>query len=579
MLFLNKRFTTLLFGLFALGPAKSFSNDQERELIQQQQEQLLKNEQLRQEHELNQLDRLTPPSDSTKSEVMGDDVGSRDNKDAPCITFYNIVVEGATLLSKAQTSTLLSPYQDQCLSAVKLTQLKADMTNHYIGEGYITTRVYFPKQDFTSGQLRVWVLEGKYESLEIHERDKDAPESLPSSKRSGFNTVINPSPDEVLNLRDLEQAIDQINRLSAYDAQMMIEPGDQEGMSKVKLYTKTSKPWSLSTSVSNSAPKVLGEYQTIYSARAEDVLGLYELWAFSYARELNADRWGRSYTGYVSLPYEYWTLNLSTSLYDYKTPVKGKYRDYSTSGNSRSHNLELKRVVHRDQFGKTQLSGKITYSEVRTYIEEFFIGISSRKAASWSLGLDHSRRWQQGVLSAGITYERGMPWWDATKRISYDEITPTPFYSLWKANSSYYKPFLLSNQTFSWSTQLYAQWAPHTLYNTQRVQIGGQYAVRGFQSQTIRGDRGAYWHNDLNWTLPYQLSGIQQQIFAGYDVGGVLHDWRESQERGWMHGIAWGYKFYHQHFSTQLQSEHGLEGPTHAKPDPWVCRVNLTLSY
>ncbi len=578
---LNFRFFFIVFslGCFTLSPLKALSNELDH--IQKQQDKLLKNEQLRLENELNRFDQLTPPSQST-SELDDSKEIADENKNLPCIPFNKIIIEGASLLSETDKFTLLDPYQGKCLSAVKLTALQGDLTNHYVRAGYITTRVYFPNQDFSNGELRIWVLEGKYESLEILERDANSPQKDASVPRSGFNTALRHDPDEILNLRDLEQAIDQINRLGAYDAQMMLEPGKGEGTTNVKLYTKTSKPWSLSSGVNNGGSEVLGEYQSTYSTRFEDVLGLYELWAFSYGRELRenrADRWGRSYTVFLSLPYEYWTLNLVTSLYEYKTPIKGQVLDYTTSGNSRSHSLELKRVVHRDQKGKTQVSGKVSYSEIRTYVEETFIGISSRKAASWSLGIDHSRRWYQGVLSGSLTYERGTPWWDATDRISYDEMTPNPIYSLWRGSSSYFKPFQWLNQNLSWNTSLYAQWAPHTLYNTQRVQIGGQYSVRGFRRKSINGDRGAYWRNDLNWTLPQTYAGVRQQLFIAYDVGGVLYDWREEQERGWMQGAAWGLNLYHKHFNTQMQWEHGLQGPEHAKPDPWIFRLSAMLSY
>jgi hemolysin activation/secretion protein len=601
--------------LLAQSPSKAI------EQIQQQQEELLKQEQLRREQELQALDELTPPGESEQDSTQAIE---EEPKDAACITFDHIKVTGATLLKESQISALLEPYQGQCLSVAKMTQLQADLTNHYIGAGFITTRVYFPKQSFTDGDLKLWVLEGKYESIDILERPKaDAPkleaskaispktenpkienpevespeveshktettkeDSKPvqaSQPRTGFNTVLHRPDHEVLNLRDLEQAVDQINRLSRYDAKMMLEPGDAEGTSKVKLYTVKSKPWSLSTNLANNGSKTLGEYQSTYGTRFEDILGLYELWSFSYARELNANRWdryGRSYSGYLSIPYQYWTFNYSSSLYEYKTPVKGKTLTYSTSGNSRTHQLEVKRVIHRDQLGKTQLAGKLKRTESRSYIEEAFVGVSSRKASAWSLGLEHSRRWRGGVLSGSLTFERGLPWWDAKKRINHDETTPEPLYSRWSSSISFYKPFALWQQNFAWSTSLQGLYSDNTLYNSERLSIGGQYAVRGFESSDLQGDQGIIWRNELQYSLPYMpLFTANHKVFAAYDLGGVVKDWREANERGTLQGMAVGYNLSNTYVSSRLLWEQGLQAPARIKKQSSIFRFLLTLNY
>lgn len=639
---------------------------QAQEAIEQQQR-LFKQEQLRQQQALDALNPLRPPSATPEASTQyGVDQDSdiqnseSDQDQAPCATFNQIELEGATLLSAKQQLSLLAPYQGQCLTLQKLTQLQAKLTNHYIGEGFITTRVYFPKQDFSQGVLRVWVIEGKYQGLELLEReaasqklnvgnnntesdntesdntesdntksnntensntetstektnsDKTSSNKTSSNKtsagktnsdtqddnkyalntptyktRSGFNTLLPIKPGDILNLRDLEQAIDQINRLSAYDARMMLEPGDQEGHTQVKIYSEVTKPCSISTQINNQGSETLGKYQSTYSLRLEDTLGLYELWAFSYRRELQPnrfDRYGRSYSAYLSLPYRYWTLDLSTSLYEYKTPVVGKVRDYSTSGNSRSHSISVQSVVHRDQFGKTRVFANLKHSDIRAYVEEHFVDVSSRKSTAWNLGVGHSRRIWRSIVSAQLSYERGVPWWGAQADTDKDALAPKSQYSKISASASLYKPLALLSQRLSWQSQLQAQWSPDTLYNSERIGLGGQYSVRGFDRTSINGDSGFYWRNDVSWQLPWNDYGLSHRLFIGYDFGALVKDDRTSQatmkkEQGTLQGAALGYRLSHRFFSTEFQWEHGLQGTKDTPPDPWVFRFQASFNY
>lgn len=68
-------------------------------------------------------------------------------------------------------------------------------------------------------------------------------------------------PGEVLNLRDLEQGIEQTKRVASQDVDMKIEPTDVPDESNVVLTVKRIKPWSLVASVDNSGSRAAGKLQ------------------------------------------------------------------------------------------------------------------------------------------------------------------------------------------------------------------------------------------------------------------------------------------------------------------------------
>jgi hemolysin activation/secretion protein len=66
---------------------------------------------------------------------------------------------------------------------------------------------------------------------------------------------------EALNLREVEQLVDQLNRLPSKQAQMELTPGTQIGGSEVVVKNTPQKPWRASLSRNNDGQKSTGEQQ------------------------------------------------------------------------------------------------------------------------------------------------------------------------------------------------------------------------------------------------------------------------------------------------------------------------------
>ena len=65
------------------------------------------------------------------------------------------------------------------------------------------------------------------------------------------------------------------------------------------------------------------------------------------------------------------------------------------------------------------------------------------------------------------------------------------------------------------------------LYGPMRFSVGGLSSVRGFREQSLRGDAGGYWRNDLTWRVPVTAEGLNQlfnslAFTVAYDAG-VIH--------------------------------------------------------
>lgn len=118
-------------------------------------------------------------------------------------------------MSPETQHTLVAPWQGQCLGMGKITELLAHISDWYISRGYITSRAFLTEQDLSGGQLNIVVLEGRLEAIRLEGK-------TPRMLKMAFPGRVG----SILNLRDIEQGMEQINRLRTEPVQIEILPGD-----------------------------------------------------------------------------------------------------------------------------------------------------------------------------------------------------------------------------------------------------------------------------------------------------------------------------------------------------------------
>lgn len=197
--------------MYMTGAAAQVQLPADRELSRERQERLLQEQQRR----LEDLQSLPGRQLSTPS-LPADDSSA-------CLQVDSIELNGADILSLRQRTQLLEPFVEQCLTASDLNRLLSDITNAYLKRGYVTTRAYLPPQDLQNGVLHIQVIEGRLESIESGDLSSALETSMSSPAKVG----------ERLNLRELEQLIDQLSRLPSRQVSMELAPGDEVGGSHV----------------------------------------------------------------------------------------------------------------------------------------------------------------------------------------------------------------------------------------------------------------------------------------------------------------------------------------------------------
>ncbi|HCT9095209.1 TPA: ShlB/FhaC/HecB family hemolysin secretion/activation protein [Serratia liquefaciens] len=548
--------TALLCIFFSSAACANLLSPADRDTIQQQQRELLEqNQQQRQELQRSLTPALPPPASPNA------------NAGGPCFSITHIRLEGADHLPASAQRKLTQPYLQQCLNLGQVQTLVQQISDWYINRGYITSRAFLTEQDLSRGELRLLVLEGKLENVLLEQRD----DRMLKMAFPGLQ-------GNILNLRDIEQGMEQINRLRQQPVQIEILPGSRPGYSVVNLSAKPEFPLTLGAGFDNSGQKSTGAGQINGSLTGNNLLGLADQWFVAGARssDFANDHNARSVQAGLSLPYGYWTLDYNYSYSDYLATLNNQGFDWRSSGDSQIHRLGVSRVLFRDGEMKTGLSLGVTHRINRNYLTDTRLESSSRKLTSVTLGVSHSQKLLGGFATLNPAYSRGVPWLGAENDSGKIKEAPRAEFHKLSLSGSYYLPLA---QDWTYLTSLYSQWSNHRLYGSERLTIGGESSVRGFKEQYLSGDKGGYWRNEVNRalvTLPY-VGSVNALVAVD---GGYLHrDALDANASGTLWGGALGLGSRSRYFSSQLTVGWPLAYPDGMKPDrvSVYYRVNIVI--
>lgn len=465
-----------------------------------------------------------------------------------CVPVDSVAVEGATLISPSALARLTRPFEGRCLTLQEINAVLQTLTNAYVERGYVTTRAVLEPQDLSSGVLRVRVVEGKIESIE------PAPES--GMDRRQLLTIFPGLRGTPLNLRDIEQGLDQMNRLPSNAASMRIEPGENMGGSRVVINNPARRSWRFITGYDNYGQENTGIPQFTLGLEKDNFLGCQDQFALYFSstappvHEAFKNRWGGksdSLTGLFSVPFGYWLLSGSFSRFSYSTNIYGLNQTYINAGDTAGARLALDRVLWRDGAGKISLGGFYQFRNVENRIEDVVLLASSYQMSTAGLALSFARRMLGGVLSLQLDQTWGLP--DMSRDLPGPVRAATPRSDFRKTSGSlnWQRPFEIGGQSFVWSLSAHAQTTQQTLYGAERVYLGSPHTVRGFRGSPAGGDQGGYARNELAWDVPQSLwsllhphAATNVRLFAGWDYGLIVRDEKDPYERGEMQGVVLG---------------------------------------
>ncbi|QJI41752.1 ShlB/FhaC/HecB family hemolysin secretion/activation protein [Pseudomonas sp. ADAK2] len=480
--------------------------------------------------------------------------------DARCFPIKDIELKGADSLSDDEKNRLLKPFIDQCLGVTQLNELLKVITDHYIEKGLVTSRAYLPQQDLSAGHLKVLVVEGKLEGL------KGAEGSKLSERELGM--AFPGKAGELVNLREIEQMVDQLNRLPSNQAQMELSPGKAVGGSEVLVKNTPQKPWRTGLSRSNDGQRSTGEQQWGTTLDWDSPLGLADQLNLRGGHDAVTDHQHTSNNAMLnySLPWGWWNFSYTYSQSEYRSVAQANLFDFKQTGDSENHVLHAERVIHRDAVSKTSISTGLSYLRTNNFIEDSKLKLSSNRISEAQFGINHGRRVGSAFVNLDLGMQEGIGILDAQGNGHPGPGEPDARYRKYTGTVSYLQPFKLWGESFSFSSLMTGQHSEDVLFSPQRTSLGGQSSIRGYKDQSLSGDSGGYWRNDLRWSRPINLEWLRP-VFAeygtslGYDQGVISANRYNGDQHGRMSSNSVELFARGQHLAASMTFAHSLERP------------------
>lgn len=430
----------------------------------------------------------------------------------PCFSLQHIELQGREAFPHwMPLQKLADQAQGQCLGGKGINLLMSALQNRLVDHGYVTARVLAPPQDINSGTLKLLLVPGKVNNVRLTP-DSDRYVQLWSAMPARAGNL--------LDLRDIEQGLENLQRLPTVQADMQIVPGEQPGESDINVSWKQSRHWRLGATLDDSGSKSTGRYQGGLTLYLDNPLSLSDLFYVSAGHDLQqgGDKGSKNTLIHYSVPFGYWMTGVTLSDYDYHQSGLGSGFDYQYKGKSKSMNLQLGRVLHRSGSQKTSFTYEVMTRESRNYLEDTEIDQQRRKTAAWRLGLQHRHYIGEATLDAGVSYQRGTRWFGAQPAPEENYGEGTGLAKIIQLSLQLNAPFQLWGQSFRYNGQFQRQMTHSPLTPQDQMSIGNRWTVRGFDGEyTLNGNEGWFVRNDIAWQTPVP----NQELYLGADYGEV----------------------------------------------------------
>lgn len=476
---------------------------------------------LQQERERVQREQLESRPDVRLDAPTPDDSLRLPESEAPCFRIDEIQLVGERAEDFQWALRAANPSHDpalgRCLGARGINLSIKRIQDAVVARGFITTRVLAESQDLNSGRLVLTLIPGVIDAIRV------APGSSPLANAW---SAVPAQPGDLLNLRDIEQGLENLKRAPTAEADIQIEPARREsagpGASDLVIHWRQRFPARLSLSLDDSGSESTGKYQGSVAVSLDHFWHANDLFYASYSHDLGGGNKGskgtEGYSLHYSVPFGYWSLAATLNSYDYFQSVVGANQTYRYSGNSENSQVKLTWLAYRDAMRKSHVSLAGWERASRNFIDDTEILVQRRRMAGWEFSLGHRENLARGSLDAGVTYKRGTGARDSlpAPEEAFGEGTSQP--QLITAHAQLSLPFALGDWRLRYQPSWRAQWNRTRLIPQDRFSIGGRYTVRGFDGENIlSAERG--WL--VRQELALALGQTGQEAFMAIDHGQV----------------------------------------------------------
>lgn len=377
-------------------------------------------QQQRQQHIQQAQDKILQSQSDVRLDTTNNERLTLSNHEIPCYSVHRIsLVDYSTTPTSSESQfqwafdkaahdlNLILPH---CFGGEGLGILMKQIQNRIIEKGYVTTRVVTQEQDLRSGTLTLTVIPGKVGNTLVSDSG-----NVPRFTRLHALTGLTFSKGDVLNVREIEQSLENLKRVPTAEANIEILPSETDvGVSDIKISYQQAFPFRINLGLDDSGSTSTGKYQASGTLSVDNLFSANDLFYTSFTHSLKSSddeagkRATKNLTFYYSIPFGYWTLSALQTYNRYYQEVFGAFNNnYLYAGKSNTTKATLSYLLYRDSKRKTSISGSFWSRQSQNYIDGAEIEVQKRRMAGWEAGISHKEYIGDATLELSANYKRG----------------------------------------------------------------------------------------------------------------------------------------------------------------------------
>jgi len=197
----------------------------------------------------------------------------------PVLRSPAINIKANDLLGDSQIESLIAPYQRLDIGQQRISLLLRQLNAQLVTQGLVTSRATVVGVDPGANVLNIELLPGRIDAYTAGNQPLE----------TGVQNAFPGQPSDLLVLQDIEQGVQQIQRLRRYQAEVRILPGQSSTTSLVDLLlTETKFSW-LQLALDNQGAKATGRERTRASLSLDNTLGLLDNVGLTYLRSSRSE--------------------------------------------------------------------------------------------------------------------------------------------------------------------------------------------------------------------------------------------------------------------------------------------------
>ena len=443
-----------------------------------------------------------------------DSVAANKNEEIPeQIVVKNFDVVGSSVFSQRELDRAIESYRNRPLTLPELFQARSVITKLYTDRGYVSSGAYIPPQELNDGTIKIAVLEGKLEEINVSGTERLSKNYISSRIETAAGQPVD--VDSLLSALQLLRLDPLIDNVSAE-----LSAGIRPGTSLLDIQVQEADAFDVSTSFSNNRSPSVGSNQRTVGLNHRNLLGFGDTFSFEYANTDGSNAFDFAYA--LPVNSQDGTIKAAYSR-NSNDVIEDPFNILDIESESRYYELNFRQPIVLKPTQELALGMSITRTESETYFFDERYQLSrgadedgETKISAVRFFQEFVNRNDREVLAFRSQFNIGVDAFNST--INGGDEPDSTFLS-WRGQSQWVRRL---DEDFLLLLRGDAQLSTGSLVPLEQFRLGGINSARGYRQDLSLGDNGLFASAELRIPILRleKIAGLVQ-IAPFFDVGTV----------------------------------------------------------